>query len=58
MYKNLTTKCQKFLRHIDTVTVKGSLVPLEFYTVDLMVENLDKISVKRDKFDNSNFTAG
>lgn len=31
------------LRHIDTVTVKGSNVPVEFYTMDLDLVNLEKM---------------
>jgi len=44
------------LRHIDTVTVKGSLVPLEFYTVDMFLDNMYKKCIRNDKFDNSRLT--
>lgn len=35
-------KMRSNLRHIDTVTVKGSNVPVEFYTIDLDQVNLEK----------------
>ncbi|CAD8178473.1 unnamed protein product [Paramecium octaurelia] len=39
--RNVTTKVtQKNLRHIDRVTVKGSIEPMDIYTVDLNVESL------------------
>lgn len=42
---------QKLLRHIDTVTVKGSIEPLELYTVDVSLENLLKKLDQKDTFD-------
>lgn len=39
--RNVATKVtQKNLRHIDRVTVKGSIEPMDIYTVDLNVETL------------------
>ena len=35
LYSILSVKTKARCRHIDTVTVKGSLVPLELYTIDL-----------------------
>ena len=39
--RNIATKAtQKNLRHIDRVTVKGSIEPLDIYTVDLNIDSL------------------
>lgn len=36
--------------------MKGSLVPLEFYTVDMFLDNMYKKCFRNDKFDNSHYT--
>lgn len=41
LVKILSHKMQGQLRHIDTVTVKGSNVPVEFHTMDLDIKNLE-----------------
>jgi hypothetical protein len=46
----LTEKCKKELRWIDKVTVKGSINPMDLYTVDVMLENVEK-KAPHDKFD-------
>lgn len=35
LYDILTEKCQSYLRHIDTVRVRGSQEPLKIYTCDI-----------------------
>ncbi|CAD8192818.1 unnamed protein product [Paramecium pentaurelia] len=53
----LTEECQKQMRMIDIVTVKGSIMPLELHTVDMSIKNLQsKIKTLRDKFDVSSMT--
>ncbi|CAD8111350.1 unnamed protein product [Paramecium sonneborni] len=53
----LTEECQKQMRMIDIVTVKGSIVPLELHTVDMSIKNLQsKIKGLRDRFDVSQMT--
>ncbi|CAD8196025.1 unnamed protein product [Paramecium octaurelia] len=53
----LTEECQKQMRMIDIVTVKGSIVPLELHTIDMSIKNLQsKIKGLRDKFDVSQMT--
>ena len=45
---------QKYLRHIDTVTVKGSVKPMRLYTVDLDPYSLPPVSGKiNNKHSNS-----
>ncbi|CAD8157087.1 unnamed protein product [Paramecium octaurelia] len=50
--RNLTQACQNHIRLIDVVTVKGSIEPVELYTVDLSIKNLlNKFKEPRDIFD-------
>ncbi|CAD8045835.1 unnamed protein product [Paramecium sonneborni] len=50
----LTDECQKQLRLIDIVTVKGSVEPVEIHTIDMSIKNLiQKTKVLKDKFDTS-----
>ncbi|KRX08496.1 Adenylyl cyclase class-3/4/guanylyl cyclase [Pseudocohnilembus persalinus] len=54
LYQTLTEQLQKQLRHIDRVTVKGSIEPLDLYTVDVSYDLLIKYMQKHrkvDKFD-------
>lgn len=41
LYQYLSPKMKEVLRHIDTVTVKGSIQPMELYTCDLEIERLE-----------------
>ncbi|EAS07728.2 adenylate/guanylate cyclase domain protein (macronuclear) [Tetrahymena thermophila SB210] len=56
LYKILTPQCQNHLRHIDRVTVKGSLVPLDMYTVDVHLDNIVYKKVGKDRFDNAHLS--
>ncbi|CAD8047499.1 unnamed protein product [Paramecium sonneborni] len=48
----LTESCQKQLRLIDIVTVKGSIEPMKIFTIDLSIKNLLKgIKEPIDKYD-------
>ncbi|EGR34816.1 hypothetical protein IMG5_001570 [Ichthyophthirius multifiliis] len=47
----LTEKCKKELRWIDRVTVKGSINPMDLYTVDVSLDNVEKRVGHIDKFD-------
>jgi hypothetical protein len=38
----MTIKNKEHLRKIDCVTVKGSIQPIDLYTVDLSIANLEK----------------
>ncbi|CAD8094231.1 unnamed protein product [Paramecium sonneborni] len=50
--RNLTSACQNYIRLIDIVTVKGSIEPVELYTVDLSIKNLlNKFKDPNDFFD-------
>jgi len=49
LHKILTKETAKNLRHIDTVTVKGSSEPVELYTCDL---DTSKLKVERSEKDN------
>ncbi|CAD8085296.1 unnamed protein product [Paramecium primaurelia] len=50
--RNLTQTCQNHIRLIDVVTVKGSVEPVELYTVDFSIKNLlNKFKEPRDIFD-------
>ncbi|CAD8181513.1 unnamed protein product [Paramecium octaurelia] len=50
--RNLTQACQNHIRLIDIVTVKGSIEPVELYTVDLSIKSLlNKYKEPRDIFD-------
>ena len=40
LYQILTPKCQSYLRHIDTVTVKGSSEPVSLYTCDVDLKDV------------------
>jgi class 3 adenylate cyclase len=40
LYKLLTPVCQKYMRHIDTVVVKGSSEPVALYTCDMDTSRL------------------
>jgi len=40
LYSILSEEIKKICREIDTVTVKGSLVPIKLFTVDIDFENL------------------
>ncbi|CAD8132326.1 unnamed protein product [Paramecium pentaurelia] len=52
--QNLTEQCQKQLRLIDIVTVKGSIEPVEIHTIDMSIKNLlAKTKDLQDKFDMS-----
>lgn len=51
----MTPETQKHLRHIDRVTVKGSIEPVDIYCVDVSFKNLtEKIPDLYDKFDVTN----
>ncbi|CAD8047286.1 unnamed protein product [Paramecium primaurelia] len=53
----LTESCQKQLRLIDIVTVKGSIEPMKIYTIDLSIKSLLKgIKQPIDKYDISKLT--
>lgn len=56
LYDMLTTRCQKNLRHVDTVKVKGSDNAMRLYTCDLSFDNLQKKVLGSDKFENENLT--
>ncbi|CAK60438.1 unnamed protein product (macronuclear) [Paramecium tetraurelia] len=50
--QHLTEQCQKQLRLIDIVTVKGSIEPVEIHTIDMSIKNLiAKTKELHDKFD-------
>ncbi|CAD8076816.1 unnamed protein product [Paramecium sonneborni] len=50
--QHLTEQCQKQLRMIDRVTVKGSIEPVEIHTIDMSIKNLlAKTKELHDKFD-------
>jgi class 3 adenylate cyclase len=52
--RHLTQACQSYLRLIDVVTVKGSIEPVQLYTVDLSLKNVQsKFPEPRDLFDTS-----
>ena len=53
LFKILTEETQKEMRHIDRVTVKGSVEPMDFYTCDLDLVNL-MLKVKRGELDKYN----
>lgn len=40
LYKTMTDEAKKELRHIDRVTVKGSIEPMDLYTCDVDLQNL------------------
>ena len=40
LYNILTDKCQHYMRHIDTVVVKGSAEPVRLYTCDVDITRL------------------
>ncbi len=48
LYDIMTEKCQSYLRHIDTVRVRGSQEPLKVYTCDI-----DPNYIKLEKPDNN-----
>lgn len=50
LYDLLTPKCQEYLRHIDTVIVKGSMDPVRLYTCDIEPTRL-QIDIKIDESD-------
>lgn len=58
LFRALTEPLQKELRHIDRVTVKGSIEPLDLYTVDVSFDNLLKYKDAnyKDKYDSSILT--
>ena len=41
LVKIMTSRTATYLRHIDTVTVKGSVEPVEMWTIDLSPDDLD-----------------
>jgi len=41
LYENLSGEAQKYLRAIDRVSLKGSNKPVELYTIDMDISNLD-----------------
>ncbi|EGR30957.1 hypothetical protein IMG5_120200 [Ichthyophthirius multifiliis] len=58
VYRLLSNKTQKYLRHIDRVTVKGSQQPMDLYTCDMnsnmiQIEKVkDNIIVEINKYEN------
>lgn len=56
LYNNLTSMTQSECRHIDRVQFKGSNQPMDLYTIDISLENLqEKISIT-DRFDTIQLT--
>jgi class 3 adenylate cyclase len=53
LYDMLTPETQRECRLLDIITVKGSIRPLELYTVDIHIPELDHHGSKIDKFDKS-----
>jgi len=49
----LTEQTQSQCRHLDRITVKGSILPLDIYTVDIYLPNLEKFGTNVDIFDTS-----
>ena len=39
------------MRQIDRVTVKGSVNPMDLYTVDVHLDNVEKRTGGKDRFD-------
>lgn len=50
LQKICTDRCKKYMRHIDTVIVKGASKPIELHTCDVMSKDLKVES--RDKLRN------